>query len=459
MAKQFSENEFDEILKIVRDSSTGISLGNIHRLLTDSISSRQVQYKLGILVKKGRLLAIGNARARIYKTPLEEKQIEAISKKTQKESIIPLSPIAEEIQNKVTEPITKRTPVGYNRTFLDSYRPNVTHYLPKEIQLRFMELGKTDGERPAGTYAREILNRLLIELSWNSSRLEGNTYSILETERLIELSEAAEGKNFEETQMILNHKATIEFLVESVEVVDINRQTILNVHALLSDNLLPDPNSCGRIRKKSIGIAKSVYHPLGIPDIINECFEQIVDTAKAILNPFEQAFFLMVHLPYLQPFEDVNKRVSRLVSNIPFIRLNLAPLSFMDVPRKTYINALLAVYELNRIELLLDVFIWAYERSCALYSATRQTLGQPDAFRLRYRNIILDTVSHVVKEKLDKKQAVTVIKSTAIQSLPLDDQQTFIEKVEIELRSLHEGNIARFKIKPLEYDAWAKTWH
>ena len=92
----------------------------------------------------------------------------------------------------------------------------------------------------------------------------------------------------------------------------------------------------------------------------------------------------MVHIPYLQPFEDVNKLVSRLIANIPLIRLNLSPLSFVDVPQKTYINGLLAVYELNQIDLLRDVFIWAYERSCALYSATRQTLGEPDAFRLRY---------------------------------------------------------------------------
>ena len=80
----------------------------------------------------------------------------------------------------------------------------------------------------------------------------------------------------------------------------------------------------------------------------------------------------MVHFPYFQPFEDVNKRVSRLVANIPLIRLNLCPLSFVDVPQKTYIKGLLAIYELNQIELLRDVYIWAYERSCALYSATCQ---------------------------------------------------------------------------------------
>lgn len=89
----------------------------------------------------------------------------------------------------------------------------------------------------------------------------------------------------------------------------------------------------------------------------------------------------MLHFSYLQPFEDVNKRVSRLAANLPFIRENLSPLSFVDVPERAYIEGLLGVYELNRIELLRDVFVWAYERSCARYSAVRQSLGEPDLIR------------------------------------------------------------------------------
>src|SRR5690606_10493971 len=96
------------------------------------------------------------------------------------------------------------------------------------------------GERPAGTYARAIYNRLLIDLSWNSSRLEGNTYSLLETDRLLSFGEAAEGKNFKEAQMILNHKEAIELLVEQTDEIGFNRYTIFSLHALLSDNLLED---------------------------------------------------------------------------------------------------------------------------------------------------------------------------------------------------------------------------
>ena len=103
------------------------------------------------------------------------------------------------------------------------------------------------------------------------------------------------------------------------------------------------------MRAIPVGIAKTVYHPLAVPQLIEECFQHILDTAAAIADPFEQSFFAMVHLPYLQPFEDVNKRVSRLAANIPLIRHNLCPLSFVDVPERAYIDGILGVYELNRI--------------------------------------------------------------------------------------------------------------
>ena len=102
-------------------------------------------------------------------------------------------------------PLTERTPVGYNREFLDKYRPNESSYLTSETIAHLNRVGRTpDTDRPAGTYARHILDRLLVDLSWASSRLEGNTYSLLDTKRLIELGQAAEGKDAAETQMILN---------------------------------------------------------------------------------------------------------------------------------------------------------------------------------------------------------------------------------------------------------------
>lgn len=456
MSKLIPQNELNEILNCLKNFSEGISSKELHKRLEITLPAYTLQRRLNFLINNGLVEVKGKARARRYfLLKIEEDDDDSEKLDT---DLLPLSEEAKSLQRAIKQPEYLRVPVNYNRKFLDQYRPNVSYYLSKETRQKLHKLGKTNGERPAGTYAREIYNRLLVELSWNSSRLEGNTYSLLETERLLNFSEIAEGKSLVDTQMILNHKEAIEFVVDCAEEIDVNRHTVLNIHALLSNNLLADPSACGRVRSNPVGIKKSVYNPLVIPNLINECFEQILDTARAIQDPFEQAFFLMLQLPYLQPFEDVNKRVSRLVANIPLIRLNLAPLSFMDVPRKAYINGLLAVYELNNVALLRDVFVWAYERSCALYSLTVQNIGEPDPFRMRYKIAIFDTVSYIVKDCMNKKEAIASIKQKASQIIPTEDQLRFIETVEIELRGLHEGNIARYKLRPSEYMAWNAIW-
>jgi hypothetical protein len=247
-------------------------------------------------------------------------------------------------------------------------------------------------------------------------------------------------------------------LVDVASEIGFNRYSILNLHALLSDNLLADPGACGRLRVIPVGIAKTVYHPLEVPQLIEDCFQRFLDTAAAIQNPFEQAFFAMVHLPYLQPFEDVNKRVSRLAANLPFIRENLSPLSFVDVPDRAYVDGILGVYELNRIELLRDVFVWAYERSCARYAAVRQSLGEPDPFRLRYRALVAEIIVGIVRNGMNKKSANSFIKSCAEKDVPPTDQFRFVEVVETEIMSLHEGNIARYHLRPSQYRVWKETW-
>ena len=100
----------------------------------------------------------------------------------------------------------------------------------------------------------------------------------------------AEDKDPLDAQMLLNHKAAIEFLVDQGDDLQINASTILNLHALLSDNLLGDPSACGRLRTIPVGISKTVYHPLAIPQLIHECFNKILATSQAIVDPFEQSF-------------------------------------------------------------------------------------------------------------------------------------------------------------------------
>ena len=466
MPKLIPENELDAVHEVVARFPEGAAIEEVSGALVIKMSRRTLQRRLALLVEQKRLIVEGKGRASHYKiSPIGVELQVPPGRFTVKghaarvEIYIPISPEADAIKQAVREPIQNRSPIGYNRAFLDEYRPNETFYLSAETRQRLLEMGGSpDHQRPAGTYVRQIFSRLLIDLSWNSSRLEGNTYSLLETERLLELGEAAEGKDALEAQMILNHKAAIELLVEQATEVGFNRYTILNLHALLSDNLLADPQACGRLRAIVVGIGGTVYHPLEVPQLIDECFQQLLDTAAAIANPFEQAFFAMAHLAYLQPFEDVNKRVSRLAANIPLIRENLSPLSFVDVPERAYTDGILGVYELNRIELLRDLFVWAYERSCARYSAVRQSLGEPDPFRMRYRDQVAGIVAELVRNGKDKKQATAVIKRYAKQNVKGDDQTRFVEVVETELMSLHEGNIARYRLRPAEYRAWRENW-
>ena len=447
----------EAVLKAVAQSAAGANIEQIEAQLPQPPTRRTLQRWLNALVGQGRLRKEGQARSTRYLLPVQAAPEAADA--APGDVFFPLSDEARAIDIAVRQPVQHRTPVGYRRSFLDSYRPNTTFYLHAALRAELQALGQVAAHNePAGTYARSIANRLLIDLSWNSSRLEGNTYSLLETERLLSAGDAAEGKGALEAQMILNHKAAIEFLMDCTPDMGFNRYTLLNLHALLSDNLLPDPTASGRLRTVAVGIGQAVFLPLEGLQLIAECFAQVLDTAAAIQDPLEQAFFAMVHLPYLQPFEDVNKRVSRLAANIPLIQHNLCPLSFVDVPPAAYISAMLGVYELNRIELLRDVFAWAYKRSCARYSAVRQSLGEPDPFRLRYRALIFDTVAEVVRAAMNKQRAIAFVARQARQHLPPADQHRFVEVTETELMSLHEGNMARYRLRPSEFEAWRQGW-
>ena len=467
MPKQIPETELDAIVDVVARLPDGGSVAAVGSALDVGIARRTLQRWLAALVAEGRLLRHGRGRRTRYRIPDGGESSPAAAEVTRVEAEavavtdyhIPLSTAGASISRSVRAPIQERLPVGYRRAFLDDYHPGVTWYLPAEVRQRLFTFGDSpDRERPAGTYARKIHERLLIDLSWNSSRLEGNTYSFLDTQRLIEHGEAAAGNDARETQMILNHKAAIDLLVTRTEHVGFNRYTILNLHALLAENLLADSRAWGALRSAGVEIGGSTYHPLEVPQLIEECFRKVLDKANAIPDPFEQAFFVLVQLPYLQPFLDVNKRVSRLAANLPLIRGNLCPLSFVDVPTQAYVDGLLGVYELNRVELLRDVFCWAYERSCARYSVIRQSLGEPDPFRLRHRVVIAETIRTIVARRMDRNAAVAYIRRRATEAFPEEERSRFIELAETDLMNLHDGNLARARLSPAQYLAWRAGW-
>lgn len=458
--------ELEQVASIVAAHPGGIRIADIEAQMAHKpggqLHRRTLQRRLQKLMQAQRVHAEGESIASVYKPSVPAVGVTPALRAMQSvatydtELYVAVSPEGARIRDQVRLPLMHRRPVGYRREFLENYQPGKTFYLSASLRSQLHDMGRTAAsERPAGTYARDILGRLLVDLSWASSRLEGNTYSRLDTQNLIELGQVAQGKDAIETQMILNHKAAIEMLIEDVDEVDFDAFTFKNLHAVLSQDLMRDPQACGRLRRRTVEISGTVFHPAALPQVIEDGFEQLLSKAAAIADPFEQAFFLMVQLPYLQPFEDVNKRVSRLGANLPLIKHNLCPLSFIDVPERAYVEAILGVYELNAVDLLRDVFVWAYERSCQRYLAIAQSMVEPDPLKIKYRQALIDAVQTVVKGHMHPK--TPAIAAVARNAVPQGDGEAFSQMLADALAHLHEGSIARYRLRRSEYLAWQQA--
>ena len=443
-----------ELLTSIQASGSGVTLAEL-LAKHPGIPRRTAQRLVAKLIESGQVTARGEGRARRYHGGGSRTvTADALSAGADTfPGFIPLSADSQDILAYIDQPSQARTPVGYQRDFLDMYRPNKTWYLSESLRRQLHRMGTTgDVDAPAGTYSRAILNRLLIDLSWASSQLEGNTYSRLDTRELIEHGTAAHGKAAIETQMILNHKAAIELLVENIDSAGFDRYTLMNLHSALAENLLPNPSDEGRVRQHGVDIGKSVYRPLSTPQQIEDALDALLDKVNQIRDPFEQSFFMMVQLPYLQPFAEINKRTSRLAANLPLFRANLCPLTFLGVPAQAYSRATLGVYEMTRVELLRDLYVWAHERSTQEYLAIKQDLAEPDPLRLAWRDFIRQTLRDVITHpELDP---LSHIQRSVAQGVPEHEQPSVLALVVEELRRLHEGVLARYGLRPSEYATW-----
>jgi fido (protein-threonine AMPylation protein) len=455
-APHFIMTTLAALLQTIQSHPTGLTLTEL-LALHPALARRSVQRWISQWIAAGQITAQGEGRARRYLPVVASSTAMPGMPGDAFPTHMPLSADSQDILTYVTQPLQARRPVGYQRDFLDTYQPNVSAYLSAPLRRQLHNMGKTSRmSEPAGTYSRAILNRLLIDLSWASSHLEGNTYSRLDTVELIEHGRTATGKGAVETQMILNHKSAIELLVDNAginntEAVGLSRYLLMNLHSALAENLLPNPADEGRIRQHAVDIGKSVYRPLSTPQQIDETLDRVLTKLNQISNPFEQSFFAMVHLPYLQPFADINKRTSRLVANLPLFRANLCPLTFLDVPEAAYSAATLGVYEMTRVELLRDLYMWAYERSTQEYQAIRQDLAEPDPLRLAYREMIKHTVREVVQQpQTDPLQVI----ERALKPIPFSERADLHALLVQELQRLHEGVLARYGLRPSELVAW-----
>ena len=403
----------------------GTGRADIRRHVAPEASAPTVWRALKRLVEEGRLEVSGKARATGY-------------------TLAGAAVVRAHLQT----PYNRRRPAFYNKAFVDRYVPGKSFYLGEADRQCLHDAGRPmPPPLPAGTYARRILERLLVDLSWASSRMEGNTYNILETERLIRFGEEASGKNRKEAVMILNHKEAIQYVVEHLAGITISRPDVFSIHALLADGLLADPAMAGRLRRMAVGISYSSYRPLEDRFAIEEEFDILIGKAAAITDPFEQSFFLLAHIPYLQAFDDINKRTSRIASNIALLKADLAPMSFLTMDDAAYINGLIGIYELNNVSLLREVYIDAYLASAENYRILRAELDSPDKAALAYRDFVRKAVRRCVLEwKGFRRDDVRAMASEA--GVPQADREQVVDYIGKELGGLHEGNVIRYRLRP-----------
>lgn len=257
-------------------------------------------------------------------------------------------------------PFFERPKKTYNFDFLWNYRPNETNFFTRE-QLKILQNTLTNLDIDTDFYIqnRRLIETTLIDLSFASSYLEWNTYDYLDTEVLVKYNEIAKEKSADDTQMILNHKRCIEYMLHYKKELPYSKQTFFEIHSLLWEKLLPK-EYLWVVRNRVVEIWASTYTPLDNVFQLEEQFEIFLRKLVEIQNPFEQSLFVLIFVPYFQVFMDINKRTSRMSANLPLLKHNLPLISFLAVNKRDYITAILAIYELNDTSLLRDIFVDNY---------------------------------------------------------------------------------------------------
>ena len=351
--------------------------------------------RLNELLDNGIIETVGKARGTRYKL------IEGLPLRVS----VRIGIDAADVDSYVSRPKQAKRQVGYQQSFLDQYVPNVTRYLPRAAIDRLHQIGYLPDDasyRADDVNSKRLYEKFLVDVSHASSALEGATTNYYQTERLIQLGDKVlTGEDRQSVTLILNHKEALQFIQEgsrspSLIPIGFNKHTITTAHTILMRGLMMDPDSEGRVRERQVAIGGSSYSPEGTPSEVTSALNRILETCELIDDPFEQSFFALVHLSYLQAFEDGNKRTSRVMANIPLIKSDLCPISFLGTPEKSYINGTLGVYELNRIELLRNIYVSTYTKTASHFHGEYDRTIAPDTTSLKYRDEIESGVRSVV---------------------------------------------------------------
>lgn len=347
--KKPSINKADLILKYIQDNPDKSSK-EIHEGLNSDLGYATVKRILQNLIAENLVVATGKGKATKY----------GISPAY--ELLLPID-MEEYFAKEIDERVIKDR---FNDRIFSDVLSQVSVFTGEELDhLNKLQQKYTDNVKGLSDaqYKKE-LERLAIDLSWKSSQIEGNTYSLLETERLLKDKETAAGKTKEEAIMLLNHKEALDFIIENPAYVSpLKVASIEDIHSILIKDLDVDRN----IRTRRVGISGTNYKPLENEFQIKEALEQTCLLINQEDNVFAKALLALVLLSYIQAFNDGNKRTARIISNAILINHNFCPISFRTVDSIEYKKAMLLFYEQNNISAFKKIFISQFEFAVSTY--------------------------------------------------------------------------------------------
>lgn len=335
-------NHIDEILQFLHYNPAS-TRSEIEANITSAISSSTVKRLLADAINRNLIITEGKSRATRYNITPQAHLL-----------------LTFDIDNYFSQEIDERTvQTSFNFELISGMLPEVSLFSDaelSELELLQQSFSRNIASISPDNYNREM-ERLGIDLSWKSSQIEGNTYSLLETERLLKEQEEAKGKSKEEAIMLLNHKEALRFLLKEPDYLQsLSLNHIEDIHSILVDGLNVERN----IRSRRVGITGTNYRPLDNEFQIREAMHEMCNLINSRKNIFEKALLALVLISYIQPFSDGNKRTARIVSNAILIANKHCPMSFRTVDSIDYKKAMLVFYEQNNISAFKRIFIDQY---------------------------------------------------------------------------------------------------
>ena len=324
----------------------------IEGIIDDSISSSTIKRVISKAIEDGLVVSSGVGKATVYSITPKAHLLRTVDLDTYYAKTID----EREVQS------------GYNFELIREEIPGIDIFTPAELR----KLDECQGifvrhmkEMPRGTvaYNRE-LERLGIDLSWKSAQIEGNTYTLIETETLLKDMKEAKGKKHEEAVMLLNHKSALKAIIERPEYFrNLTLGRLEDIHSVLVENLGVER----KMRHRRVRITGTNYQPLDVESQIREAVEDMCVLINGKQNPYEKALLALLLIAYIQPFEDGNKRTSRLVANALLLAYESCPLTFRSVDANDYRAALLLFYEQNNVSAFKRIFLEQVEFACNEY--------------------------------------------------------------------------------------------